>query len=132
MSDETFTKADLDAAVAAALASASARVAGLTRICAGFGLDSADLSAAIASGVTVEAFALDRSDAAAKVRKDAAEKSAADSAAAAAVAKPDTAAAAAALAALAADEAAAAAAAATGGESGGDTVDAIAARIAAA
>ncbi len=104
MADETtFTQAQLDEAVAKAVAASNTanatRVAGLTRIAAGYGLDASALAMAVASGVSIEDFALDQSDKAAAAR-------------ATAEAKPPDAAAAA-LAALKTDEDAAASAAAS-------------------
>lgn len=133
MADETtFTAAELDAAVARAVTSAleasNARVAGINRVAAGFGASAADISAAIASGVTVEAFALAQSDLAATARSEAAEAERVRIAAEAAKPEAERKKA---IAALTTDEAAAAAAAAIE-PNDDDSVDAVAARIAAA
>jgi ClpP class serine protease len=127
MSDETFTKADLDAAVASAvtasITAANARTAAINQIAAGFGASAADVTAALANGTTAEAFALEQS-AKAVVARDAA----AAAAAAVEAAKPE-AVRAAALAALKTDEQMAAeAAASTGAEPEAETADAVAAR----
>jgi ClpP class serine protease len=139
MSDESISRADMNAAIATAVAeataSANARYAGINRIAAGFGLDAATVSAAISAGATVEAFALEQADKAAAARVAAAAQAAqeAEQAAAAAAANPQKTPAASALAALKTDEeAAAAVAAASAAAEGEDMVDTIAARIAAA
>lgn len=127
MSDETYSKADLDAAVANAMAAANARTAGIHRVAAGLGSTSADVTAALAGGISVEAFALAESDKAATARTAATE--AARIAAAAEAAKPE-AARQAALAALKTDEElAAAAAASTGNEPEAGSAEALVAAI---
>lgn len=128
MSDEkTLTAADLDIAVASAVekavAASNARIAGITAVAAGYGLDTSAVTAAIASGKTVELFAIENSAAAVTLR------AAAIAEAANKPGVPDKAR----LGALKTDEELAAAAAASSGND--DTVDdedAIVARIAAA
>lgn len=135
MADETtYTAADVDArvtaAVNAAIDASNARVAGINRVAAGFNLSPADIAAAVASGVTVEAFALAQSDAAATARASAAEAERVRAAAEAAKPEAERQAA---LTALQSDEQrAAVAAASTGNEPDEESIDAVAARIAAA
>lgn len=69
MSDETFTAAERDAAVAAARTAEKERVAGLRRVALGFDASEADLNAAIDGDVTVAAFSLAQADKAATARE---------------------------------------------------------------
>lgn len=121
MSDEvtTITAAERDAAVATARAAEKARVAGLRKIAAGYGVSDADLTAAIDGDVSVEAFALSQADAAVARREAEAARTAAKKDDALAALKSD-------------EEVAASAAASLGTEPETETAEAVAARIAAA